>query len=427
MRQPDNYDPLKQYLDVGVYRNILTIINTLQTINDRALSHMRYAFMVFGSPVTHPYGIGKAAQGYAIKRVGNRGDRTWEKYVHANITNTLPANIKGILKYPFSRINLVDAVRQVENGIHRARDDIQELLRVARTLQLELNRVRLPVPDNFLQYLNRLNDLSYDLDQVRSVSSAQSGKLSKNNTVTLPPPSEQYGINIWELYDELKEAKKSFDDIRVSIRFEIDAANYAKFVQEETIRRENEALKERARIEAEAIERKKKIEAEKAAALRAELERIAREKERLAQEQIERERLAEKIAQEKASEAEKEKVIQLEKIIEEKERVIDQQIAKINDVIKHSPPVPVKEPQPAQSEQAVQSVNTVQPAQPARTIQPVQPVRTIQPVQPVRSNQPVPVRVYQDDNVDTQVLPTKNQGAAKLIIPAAILLLTTLG
>lgn len=145
---------------------------------------------------------------------------------------------------------------------------VQDLLNIGRSINMEMNRVRLPVPNNFLQFLEKLTKYKLTFALGGGIPMASGNFIVGGNEI--------------QLIEAIKVLRQLIDSIKViqgEIRVIIDKAKLE--VQEETIRRESDRLrndkelaeqaaKEKARIEAEKqdyLRRIEKLEAERATAL----------------------------------------------------------------------------------------------------------------------------------------------------------------
>ncbi len=265
---------VKEYFDVSVYRNILTMLQTFEGVLHQFGNDLQnevvlmYPLRQYGRGGYHSFNgrmfkanenekffdnnMGKIAIGYAIKQVGNVNGHA-EPFILANkmLKN---AKLTPLLP-PWNHNATVDLTRYMRKKSYFAMHD---LLNMSRNLETEMNRVRLPLPHNFRQLTDKIQGVNY------KVAGFQNGKytaFSKNNFVIL--------MNMISYYMQLK---LTIPIIRNAVRKEIDAANLAAKVREETIRAEQEALISREKAKAEAEEKALRILADKKAALTAELE-----------------------------------------------------------------------------------------------------------------------------------------------------------
>ena len=127
------------------------------------------------------------------------------------------------------------------------------MLNLARTIEYEMNRVRLPVPHNFRQIANAIQGRDYRLcskwhNQIPNIPAKPSlqqwkyGGVRSRYFQKLDEIFSAHYINAIELLQVYIDLKAAINAMRVGVRKEIDAANLARKVQEETIRREQEAL-----------------------------------------------------------------------------------------------------------------------------------------------------------------------------------------
>ncbi len=231
-------ESVKEYFDVSVYRNVLDMLNTFDGIlNLWGNDLYNNSLAVLSDNVTRGYSIpfvgvvglygSKSPIALAIKRLKESG-----------INYGLVYPINPARPYGGSSLFYKPSLRLTRNTV------VFDLLGLARNINWELNRVRLPIPHNFRQIADKIQGRNYS-----AISSSTDF------------------INLVELIQVYKQLKDAIKILRVSTRKEIDAANLARKVQEETLRREQEALITRQAAEKLAEENRLKILAERKAAL----------------------------------------------------------------------------------------------------------------------------------------------------------------
>lgn len=278
---------VKEYFDVGVYRNILDMINTFEGVLNRFAQAIANELCCVGNqsriagarnanqnPFAEPAGYGNGDTSRIVIRTGSLQLATAIGYAAGKV---------GAQNKNEAQVYAQQMIKKAGLGCGAAVGFFQvpDLLNMARMVEYEMNRVRLPTPHNFRQIANAIQGRDYRL-------------CSKWHTqMNLPPkPSSQqwkYGgvrgsyfskldqifsanyINAVELLQVVTDLKRSMTAMRNGIRKEIDAANLARKVQEETIRREQEALITRQQAEEQARQRELEIMAEKKAAYEKEL------------------------------------------------------------------------------------------------------------------------------------------------------------
>lgn len=241
---------LKQYFDIASYRNVLDMLNTFDgVLNLWGDDLYNIVVGVYFSPAK------PTAIGYAIKKIGNkRGAAQIYAINQLNKNGLNRKNLNAGIRFPnfiLSRNRIARKYRVPTNNF-----EIRDLLLLARNMNWELNRLRLPIPANF-----------------RQINSAIQGRAYKS--------SNDY-INLVQLIDVYGQLKKAIAALRVGVRKEIDAANLASKVREDTLRVENAAIitREAAKIEAE--KRRLQILEEKKIAYEKELSDATKLKEELA-------------------------------------------------------------------------------------------------------------------------------------------------
>jgi hypothetical protein len=138
---------------------------------------------------------------------------------------------------------------------------------MARSVEWEMNRVRLPVPNNFRQLLATLSGRVYEFKVTHA-------EVKWGVMVDIGITDDGGLIPAIELLKSLLQVRAAVDEMHDSVRKEIDAAQLAAQVQEETLRREDEDLISREQADKETEERAAAIDAEKEAQYRQDLQYI---------------------------------------------------------------------------------------------------------------------------------------------------------
>jgi len=231
-------DQVKEYFDVSAYRNVLDMLNTFDGV-----------LKLWGNDLFNNSRLISANSGmigYAIPLIGviGKSGRNSPRYlvIKRLINNGLGFGLTYPPKLGAFNVPIFPAIRATRPNI------VFDLLGLARNINWELNRLRLPVPHNFRQIADKIQGRDY------------------NNMGVALTDTTKY-INLVELIDVYGQLKLAINTLRVSTRKEIDAASLAKKVQEETIRREQEKLISRQQAEKLAEENRLRILAEKKAAL----------------------------------------------------------------------------------------------------------------------------------------------------------------
>lgn len=272
---------VKEYFDVSVYRNILDMLLTFEGVLNRwgqSLANETGCIDPTGSikggacyvaQSSDPfYSIGAqtkclltGAIGYAAGKIG-------------------PHNKREARMYADQQVQAAGLARGAPVGFF----EVPDLLNLSRSINYEMNRVRLPVPHNFRQIANaiqgrdwRLCDKWHSQMNLPPKPSPSASKFTKRAYFDrLRVVFDQNYINNVELLTVYRDLKNAIRAMRDGTRREIDAANLASRVQEETIRREQEALIARRQAEEQARIRELEILAEKKAAYERELAEAAR-------------------------------------------------------------------------------------------------------------------------------------------------------
>ncbi len=276
---------VKEYFEVSAYRNVLDMLNTFEGVLNRWGQDLHdQNINLYSFPPGARY-LGAANVGYAISKIGQQ--HGWnEVYVYS--AKQLSKNgLRPVLPVASNYTFLTQAFERGFSGsagtqahyqaiINKYKTlsghfNVADLLNLARQINWELNRVRLPVPHNFRQINEKIQGRAYNI----VARKGQDGSIAKGN-------NSNY-INLMELISVYGQLKVSINVLRVSTRKEIDAANLARKVQEETLRREQEALITRQKAEAEAEARRLIILSERKAALEKEFQEAEALKAKLAE------------------------------------------------------------------------------------------------------------------------------------------------
>jgi len=249
---------IKDYFSVPVYRNILDMLNTFDLILSR------YANGV-NNIILRTSMNDRAAIGHAVGIVGAQS-APW--YTSAKYNNKLLVKVKlpkiAITNYykhknygssggDEPRLQARDLSRYVALNKNLFRSPVAssaELINLSRTLEYEFNRVRLPLPHNFRQLIN---------------------KLSPGRSLLI----------LWENLSAISQLYNAISTMRGAVRNEIDAANLAEKVQEETLRLENEELITREEATAQAEFNLIELNTERDLRINSELEQVSNIQEEL--------------------------------------------------------------------------------------------------------------------------------------------------
>ncbi len=254
---------LKTYFDVSAYRNVLDILNTYEiTLDNFGKSLFNSVKRLGYFPYSGVHGEGaykydelKQIRGFAIKLIGNVQGAT------SLLLNTaLKNNALGDVSNSFKKINYLN---------------ISGLTVSAQNLSNELNRLRLPLPANFRQINNFIMGKKY-----QPVITRIQDPNPVDDTGTPPMVKSTYFpalwyMNLYQLILTYGKLKNAINTIRIATEKEIDAANLAEKVQQETIRKENDAILSRKKIAAEADAKKITLLAEKKKAYDAQIKQAA--------------------------------------------------------------------------------------------------------------------------------------------------------
>ena len=252
---------VKEYFDVSVYRNILDMLNTFEGVLNR-----------FGQDLTNELWSTNRCPQYPPRPVGHSLDSDGLVTIPRKIIVTWPGQVgyaasklgppplnKDEAAVWANRVIKTAGLKTMPNeratklcttgeAYQVAFFEVPDLLNLARTINFEMNRVRLPVPHNFRQIANAIQGRDYRL-------------LRKHWSAILPPKPADYGkypyaaaqwiqsadkimtrnyINAVELLQVYTDLKKAVNAMRTGTRNEIDAASLPRKVEESTKRKEQE-------------------------------------------------------------------------------------------------------------------------------------------------------------------------------------------
>lgn len=259
---------LKEYLAISSYRNVLDMINTFDTqLASWGNALYNDAIMVFRDGLQFPND--RAARGYAIKKVGIIGKKgAFSPLVL--LFKTLAENGLNYSGYKLDNYARVNAKWRRTNYRPKMRgtrpNSARDLLLISRKLNWELNKLRLPVPNNFRQITDKIQDIPTGFIYTEKEYDYDTGSTSTYYRVN----SVNY-IALLESINVYGQLKLTIKTLRNSVRKEIDAAKLAEKVQEETLRFEAAALISRQAAAALAEQNKIRIIAEKKAVYEKEL------------------------------------------------------------------------------------------------------------------------------------------------------------
>lgn len=279
---------VKEYFDVSAYRNVLDMLNTFEGVLNRwrddlynnAITLVYTRRLNFGSGVeisgqtitgkaegiTYP----PAAMGYAASQIGRLPNQVYlipthiDKVLKANGMKGIPTQTIGTGWLAYMDITAI--------AIKAGYFAVPDLLNLARQINWELNRLRLPVPHNFRQINDKIQGRNYGVAIFgKKTDPFCEGSWSGCKATSFRNfPAGNY-TNLVELIKTSQQLKQAIAALRVSTRKEIDAANVAKKVQEETIRKEQEELITRQQAAEQTQQREIEILAEKKASYEQEL------------------------------------------------------------------------------------------------------------------------------------------------------------
>ncbi len=247
INDPNTVTQLKTYFDVSSYRNALDMLNTF----DIGLKNFGYSlvFSVNGGTDTRVDPVSEVPVLYNKAYISKQKIGFSIPIVGKSRWNSLEAPNK-LLKYALKNNGLggINAKTAIEK---HTLFNIYDLLNMSRNINWELNRLRLPVPDNFRQINSLIQNKPY-FGRTFLVAGYQ-------ESYPPEPDTEEYGIpfknfvNLYQLINVYGKLKKSITAMRIGLRAEIDKANVAKKVQEETLRKENDAILSAKKIKEQVI------------------------------------------------------------------------------------------------------------------------------------------------------------------------------
>lgn len=251
---------VKEYFEVSAYRNILDMLGTLGDVfRDAANLLFNQAYILReakgGSQVADSI---KGAVGYAHSKTNY--SKSDPKYNYSAYFYAVELMKKNIGFAPSWATNSMPKKSP-------ARFDGDDILNLARQIEWEMNRVRLPVPHNFRQLASWLEKNGNFIFKVGAAGGGRTGR-------KVMIGGDKAVMNYFEMIRIVGDELKAVAEMQKEVRKEIDAAKLAAKVQEDTIRREQEGLISRERAEREAFEREAKIRADKALAYRADYDAL---------------------------------------------------------------------------------------------------------------------------------------------------------
>lgn len=254
-------DDVKEYFDVSAYRNVLDMLSAFDTSITAVANYFHNRLLPMGRVLDK---LNKT-----VKHVVPP-DKITGKFEIAGpafgYTQNFGKQIKVFL--PIMDAALEDAGTEPINGTAvNPQLDPYVLVDLARSLEWEMNRLRLPVPHNFRQLNATLSGRQYEFKVTHA-------ELSAFFQVDIGITDDGGLIPAIELLKSLPQVRAAVDEMHDSVRKEIDAAQLAAQVHEETLRREDEDLISREQADKEAEERAAAIDAEKEAQYRQDLQYI---------------------------------------------------------------------------------------------------------------------------------------------------------
>lgn len=302
----------KEYFDVGVYRNILDMLNSIDgVLNLWGNSLYNEAIKVEGMFIN-------MGTGYAVPIVGNHGSHKSagllirKRVQEAGLATPPPYNIPF---FPWGSPNVMRPKPTRPSAIF-------DILNLSRSINWELNRVRLPVPHNFRQIADKIQGRNFNAMRLNL-------NAPNPNARSQPLLFLAEFITLNEYLVVFKDLKHSVNVMRNAVRKEMDAANLAEKVEEETLRREQAELISRQRAASEAEKRKLIILEEKKAVIQKEFEEAEKLKATMAAEK-------EKLLQEKAAlAAQKENAATQEEAerLKQQQISVDSNINRVDDIV----------------------------------------------------------------------------------------------
>jgi len=318
-------DEVKEYFDVSVYRNVLDMVNTFEGVLNRWGLDLHDQIINMYSCGSNKSLLGAQNIGFAINAVGQQ--HGWNEVYVLSRKILTDYNLKPIPPTwnTFAFSNTLNKYNKYY-ALNNAYFNVEDLLNLARQINWELNRVRLPAPHNFRQVNEKIQGRPYKITPAK-LSSPTPFSDSYEEQIPCCANTSNF-INLIDLINVYGQLKQAINIIRNSTRKEIDAANLATKVQEETLRREQEELISREEAEVLAEENRLKILAEKKAALEKELMEAEQLQKELTDTRLKLESEAQAIAQLKEQATTEEEVADLDKEITIKVDAIE----KVKDV-----------------------------------------------------------------------------------------------
>lgn len=251
-------DDVKDYFDVSAYRNILDMLNAFDSSLTAVANYFHNRLVPMGR-ITD-----KMLKGMKTTDIGRVGGHFEVAGPAFGYKPNFGKNLKVF--WPIVNSALEAGGTQPINGkILNPQLDPYVLLDLARSVEWEMNRVRLPVPHNFRQLNTTLSGRDYEFKVTHAEVNPFAGGVDIGIT------DEGGLIPAIELLKTLPQVRAAVAEMRNSVRKEIDAAELAAQVEEETLRREEEDLISREQAEQEAAARESAIAAEKEAQYREDL------------------------------------------------------------------------------------------------------------------------------------------------------------
>lgn len=275
------YDPTKRYFEVSAYRNILDMLKSYNGALDAVSRWIRNQL----NPIAR-----EREPGYPDKAETLRVHGGALKYLKENATGwsgwkyafwlrpDLGSFNESVEGYPGIRPWVNEVLAKIGQPPAKYGDDRMpqttpyDLLSLARSLNWEMNRVRLPLPHNFRQLSAMVEGRIYD--DIEWEYNGRFIDLYSDNGI----PS------LFELIKVIPVLREEVKKMRTAVRKEIDAAKYAKEVEEETIRAEREEPNTREEEQQAAEERAQEVLEEKEAEYLADYDRLVEKHNKLVEE-----------------------------------------------------------------------------------------------------------------------------------------------
>jgi len=279
MRLGQTAQDVKEHFNVGFYRNALNTLNTFEIAvnqlgtNLQALGALTNARTIDGSEArSFQSAVGHAANVLGTQKYGLNSPSVYMK-------KTLEDS--GLTYYDLNNTTLGkktrELIRQYVNGVKvnymqlfpTIVGNAISLIDMGRKLESELIMLRFPLPHNLIQLLNKVAGLG-NVGFLRIAYDASDDDFSPKR---MTKDSTSW-IRLTEAIKTYGQLKQTINVLRVALRKEIDAAQLAEQVEEETLRLENENLITREQAELEAQTRALKIQQEREAMYITETERL---------------------------------------------------------------------------------------------------------------------------------------------------------